>query len=125
VTLTGTTGNFGIDGVDVLQLSQFAQTAIHTTLGNTEVWNIYNQTEFEHYFHMHDVQFQILSIDGSPPPAVEAGWKDTVLVGASRTVQIVMQFLDYADANNAYMLHCHIVTHEDDGMMATFYVDPN
>jgi FtsP/CotA-like multicopper oxidase with cupredoxin domain len=37
-------GNFGIDGVDVLQLSQFAQTAIHSTLGNTEVWNIVNQT---------------------------------------------------------------------------------
>lgn len=44
VTLNGTTGNFGIDGVEVLQLSQFAQTAIHSTLGNTEVWNILNQT---------------------------------------------------------------------------------
>lgn len=124
VTLTGSSGSFGIDGLDVLQLSQFAQTAIHTTLGNTEVWNISNQTGSEHYFHMHDVQFQILSIGGSAPPATEAGWKDTVLVQGHQTVQIVMQFLDYADANNAYMLHCHIVTHEDEGMMATFYVDP-
>jgi FtsP/CotA-like multicopper oxidase with cupredoxin domain len=125
VTLTGTLGSFGIDGVDVLQLSQFAQTAIHSTLGNTELWNIVNQTEFVHYFHMHDVQFQILSIGGSAPPAAEAGWKDTVAVAPFDTVQIVMQFLDYADANNAYMLHCHIVTHEDEGMMGAFYVDPD
>jgi FtsP/CotA-like multicopper oxidase with cupredoxin domain len=125
VTLTGTLGSFGIDGLDVLQLSQFAQTAIHSTLGNTEVWNIVNQTEFLHYFHMHGVQFQILSIGGSAPPAAEAGWKDTVAVAPFDTVQIVMQFLDYADANNAYMLHCHIVTHEDEGMMGAFYVDPD
>jgi suppressor of ftsI/bilirubin oxidase len=125
VTLNGTTGNFGIDGVEVLQLSQFAQTAIHSTLGNTEVWNILNQTRFAHYFHMHDVEFQILSIEGNAPPAAEAGWKDTVAVPPYDTVQIVMQFLDYADANNAYMLHCHTVTHEDEGMMGAFYVDPN
>jgi FtsP/CotA-like multicopper oxidase with cupredoxin domain len=125
VNLTGASGAFGIDGLDVLQLSQFSQTAIHSTLGNIEVWNIFNQTEFVHYFHMHDVQFQILSINGNPPPDAEAGWKDTVAVAPSQIVQIVMQFLDYADANNAYMLHCHIVTHEDEGMMGAFYVDPN
>jgi FtsP/CotA-like multicopper oxidase with cupredoxin domain len=125
VTLTGSSDAFGIDGVDVLQLSQFAQTAIHSTLGNIEVWNVLNSTEFAHYFHLHDVQFQILSIGGNPPPAADAGWKDTVAVAPSQTVQIVMQFLDYADANNAYMLHCHIVTHEDEGMMGAFYVDPD
>ncbi len=125
VTLTGIDGYFGINGVDVLQLSQFAQTAMHTTLGNTELWNIVNQTSTVHYFHMHDVQFQIVAINGNPPPAAEAGWKDTVVVPPNDTVQIAMQFLDYADANNAYMLHCHTVTHEDQGMMGDFYVDPN
>jgi FtsP/CotA-like multicopper oxidase with cupredoxin domain len=125
VTLTGIDGYFGINGVDVLQLSQFAQTAIYTTLGNTEEWNIVNQTDSVHYFHMHDVQFQIVTINGVAPPAADAGWKDTVVVPPNDTVQIAMQFLDYADANNAYMLHCHIVTHEDQGMMGDFYVDPN
>lgn len=125
VTFTGIDGYFGINGVDVLQLSQFAQTAMHTTLGNTELWNIVNQTGTVHYFHMHDVQFQVVTVNGNPPPAAEAGWKDTVVVPPNDTVQIAMQFLDYADANNAYMLHCHTVTHEDQGMMGDFYVDPN
>jgi len=125
VDLTGTSGAWGINGVDVLQLSQFAQSPIRTSLGSTEIWNVTNQTQGVHYFHLHDVQFQILSVDGTPPPPEEAGWKDTVIVERSHTVQIVMQFLDYADANNAYMLHCHIVTHEDQGMMGAFYVDPN
>jgi FtsP/CotA-like multicopper oxidase with cupredoxin domain len=123
ITLTNT-GGFGIDGLDVLQLSQFAQTAIQSKLGNTEVWNIVEQTGLPHYFHMHDVQFQVLSINGNPPPPSQAGWKDTEMIPANATVQIVMQFLDYSDSSTPYMLHCHIVLHEDQGMMAIFYVNP-
>jgi blue copper oxidase len=123
ITLTNN-GGFGIDGLDVLQLSQFAQTAIQSKLGDTEIWNVVEQTGLPHYFHMHDVQFQVLSINGNAPPPSEAGWKDTVPVPANATVQIVMQFLDYSDSNTPYMLHCHIVLHEDQGMMAIFYVNP-
>jgi FtsP/CotA-like multicopper oxidase with cupredoxin domain len=49
---------------------------------------------------------------------VNLGWKDTVEVIGGATVEIAMEFTDYADDTYMYMLHCHIAQHEDEGMMA-------
>ena len=68
VTLTGIPGYFGIDGIDVLQLSQFAQTAIHSTLGNTEVWNIAVS-----YTHLDVYKRQAFSFFASAGAVVRAG----------------------------------------------------
>ena len=51
-----------------------------------------------------------------------AGWKDTVQVRPDETVSILAHFTDYADPVNPYMYHCHILEHEDRGMMGQFTV---
>jgi len=91
-------------------------------LGSTEVWEVHNRDGVQHNFHVHDVQFQVLSIDGAAPPAELAGWKDTIFVRPGTTVKIAMRFTDYADPDTPYMYHCHLLMHEDRGMMGQFVV---
>jgi len=92
------------------------------TLGATEVWNVRNNMAQPHSFHVHDVQFQLLAAAGAPPPPELAGWKDTVLLRGNSDYRLIMGFTDYADAATPYMYHCHLLTHEDDGMMGQFVV---
>ncbi|MBL4585939.1 MAG: multicopper oxidase domain-containing protein [Flavobacteriales bacterium] len=95
----------------------------HTVqLDDIEIWSIANQTGVAHPFHIHDVQFFILDIDGNPPPANLRGWKDVVLVPRQQTVRFITKFEDFADDEVPYMYHCHMLTHEDDGMMGQFIV---
>lgn len=68
------------------------------------------------------IQFLILDIDGAAPPANLRGWKDTVLVPNNQTVRVITQFTDYANPLVPYMYHCHIMEHEDNGMMGQFVV---
>lgn len=88
------------------------------TLGTTEVWEITNQDGAPHNFHLHDVQFQVLS----PKKPELAGWKDTIFATPGETVRIIMRFADYADPHMPYMFHCHLLYHEDQGMMGQFVV---
>jgi len=91
-------------------------------LGAVEVWSVHNRNLFPHNFHVHDVQLQVLAIDGSPPPPELAGLKDTVYLEPRRTYDLIMRFDDYADPTHPYMFHCHLLLHEDDGMMGQFVV---
>lgn len=90
--------------------------------GEAEIWELTNNSPIYHPFHIHGVQFQILDRNGIEPPAYEQGWKDTVIVTPQETVRLIMQFPDYSDPNLPYMYHCHILTHEDMGMMGQFVV---
>ena len=92
-------------------------------LGTTEVWEITNPNSQAHPFHVHGDSFQILSRDSATPSAHELGWKDVVLVRPFETVRIIKRFHDYADPVNPYMFHCHILEHEDVGMMGQFVVE--
>ncbi len=91
-------------------------------LNETEIWDISNPSPMVHPFHIHDIQFQILSRNGQPPPENEHGWKDTVLVKQDETVRFIAHFGDFADPDIPYMYHCHILEHEDGGMMGQFLV---
>ncbi len=91
-------------------------------LGDTEIWEISNASPQPHPFHIHDIQFLILDRDGKPPLAGERGFKDTVIVDHNETVRVIARFEDYADPDNPYMYHCHILEHEDAGMMGQFIV---
>ena len=91
-------------------------------LGDIEIWEVSNPGGQVHPFHVHLVQFQILDRNGQPPTGAELGWKDTVLVPAGDTVRIIMPFKRYADPEVPYMYHCHIMEHEDAGMMGQFLV---
>lgn len=88
----------------------------------TEIWAITNRDGGVHNFHVHDVQFQILDVDGEPPPGELAGWKDTVMLRPNTTTRIALRFSDYTDPDVPYMYHCHLVYHEDRGMMGQFVV---
>jgi FtsP/CotA-like multicopper oxidase with cupredoxin domain len=91
-------------------------------LGATEVWNVRNNMALPHSFDVHDVQFQLLSVGGAPPTPELAGWKDTVLLRGNTEYRLIMRFTDYADPQTPYMYHCHLLWHEDDGMMGQFVV---
>jgi FtsP/CotA-like multicopper oxidase with cupredoxin domain len=69
-----------------------------------------------------DVQFRVITLDGDPPPADLRGWKDTVYVAPGTTAQLVMRFTDYTDPDSPYIFHCHLLRHEDRGMMGQFVV---
>ncbi|MFJ3389460.1 multicopper oxidase family protein [Lysinibacillus sp. NPDC086135] len=89
----------------------------------TEVWEIYNKPDMMggmiHPFHIHGAQFKIISRDGKEPSENEQGWKDSIAIKPDETVRIAVQFKH----NGVYMIHCHILEHEDNGMMAQIKVD--
>lgn len=89
---------------------------------STELWNVTNRDLFPHNWHVHDVQFQVLDIDGTPPPPELLGWKDTIYLEPRRQYRIMMRFEDYADDEKPYMIHCHLLLHEDEGLMSQFVV---
>ncbi len=92
-------------------------------LGTTEIWEISNRSammmSLPHSMHLHDVQFQILERNGQPPSSHEKGRKDTVLIQPGESVRIIARFEDYT---GVYMYHCHLLEHEDNGMMGQFEV---
>lgn len=89
---------------------------------STEVWRVRNTDNWPHNFHVHDVQYQVLSLGGRTPPVELRGWKDTLFLAPGDDALIVMRFADYADPAAAYMYHCHMLAHEDQGMMGQFMV---
>ncbi len=91
-------------------------------LNTTEVWEVSNADGEYHNFHVHDVQFQVLTVNGRQPGAGMSGWKDTIFMPPGRAVRLAMRFTDYADPDTPYMYHCHLLQHEDNGMMGQFVV---
>ena len=94
-------------------------------LDQDEVWEVSALDDGLHVFHLHDVRFRIIDIDGAPPPAVLAGWKDTFHAQPGRAFRLLVRFEDYTtDEHHGYMFHCHILRHEDQGMMGQVAVVP-
>ena len=90
--------------------------------GQVERWVISGEGDMMlHPFHIHGTQFRILSENGKPPAAHRAGWKDTVNVFAARS-EVLVKFGHDAPKAHPYMAHCHLLEHEDTGMMVGFTV---
>ncbi|MFI7010270.1 multicopper oxidase family protein [Streptomyces sp. NPDC050145] len=95
------------------------------TRGTTEVWTVRNDNGMPHNFHVHDVQFRVVEVNGAPPPAALRGRKDTVLIPSGTTVKLALRFdggPEFADPDTPFMYHCHLLYHEDGGMMGQFVV---
>ncbi|MGM8838509.1 multicopper oxidase domain-containing protein, partial [Thermus sp. 93170] len=92
---------------------------IQAKLGTIEVWELVNETEMDHPFHLHTYPFQVLSRDGQPAPY--RAWKDTVNLRPNETVRIAVPLRDFGGIT---VYHCHIVEHEDRGMMGVLEVRP-
>jgi len=110
--------SFEING-DAMDMGRIDETVTVDTL---ERWVVENDTAVPHSFHVHDVQFRIASIDGAPPPPELAGWKDTIFTEPETEYELLMRFEDYTDPDTPYMYHCHLLWHEDQGMMGQFAV---
>lgn len=111
-------GPFNING------AHFDMDVINTTtyLHTAEKWRISNNTGIAHPFHKHDLHFYLLNINGAAVPEYERGKKDVVLVMPMQYVEFITKFEDYANSTVPYMFHCHLLHHEDDGMMGSFRV---
>ena len=119
---TNIVGNKGVSFVINRKLFNINYNNYNLPLNNTEIWEITSTSNFGHPFHIHDVEFNILSSGGAAPVAAQAGWKDVVFIPARSTVKFIAKFDDYADSLHPFMYHCHISLHEDDGMMGQFIV---
>jgi bilirubin oxidase len=88
-----------------------------TSLGATEIWQIENLVGMDHPFHLHGFRFQVIDRNGVPEPF--RSWKDTVNVPKHEMVRFIVRFDDYA---GKWMFHCHILDHEEHGMMGILEV---
>jgi FtsP/CotA-like multicopper oxidase with cupredoxin domain len=86
-------------------------------LGATEIWEIENLVGMDHPFHLHGFQFQVLDRDGVAEPFRR--WEDTINVPRHSTARFIVRFDNYP---GMWMFHCHILTHEDSGMMGVLEV---
>ena len=122
ITVTrGTTAEFSLDGKSF---------DMHTTnqvvkLGSTEIWTVTNSNVFGHAFHVHDVQFKLLTRTKGAVADFEQGWKDTVYLPRGTSLTFIAKFEDFASDTNPFMYHCHMANHEDGGMMGQFIVSAN
>jgi FtsP/CotA-like multicopper oxidase with cupredoxin domain len=94
--------------------------ALTSRSGEVEHWSIENRTDMDHPFHLHGTQFQIIERerDGKRTPEPYLAWRDTVNVQPGETVRIAT----VQEMPGERMFHCHILEHEDLGMMATLKV---
>jgi len=118
-------GQASINGPFVINGSHFDMSMVNfqVPFNNIEIWELRNQTPIAHPFHIHNVQFYILDINGAAPPLNMRGRKDVVLVpGGNSTVRFITKFEDFHNDTLPYMYHCHMISHEDDGMMGQFVV---
>ena len=90
---------------------------VETQLGTTEVWEVAS-IGMAHPFHVHGALFRILSIEGAPPQPHLTGWKDTALV--EDKAELLVAFNQPATREHPFMYHCHILEHEDAGLMGQY-----
>jgi FtsP/CotA-like multicopper oxidase with cupredoxin domain len=90
---------------------------VSARLGDTEIWQLENVVGMDHPFHLHGFQFQVLDRNGVPEK--QRRWKDTVNVPKHESVRIIVR---YDDNPGRWMFHCHILDHEDHGMMGILEV---
>jgi FtsP/CotA-like multicopper oxidase with cupredoxin domain len=86
-------------------------------LNTVEEWELVNTGVMDHPFHIHVNSFQVMSRNGQKEPF--AAWRDTVLVRRGETVRIRIPFRDFAGKT---VYHCHILDHEDLGMMGNLEI---
>jgi FtsP/CotA-like multicopper oxidase with cupredoxin domain len=88
-------------------------------LGSVQRWLLVNTSPITHYIHLHEEAWRTVSRNGQPPPAWEAGFQDTWRLDPGDTVEVAAKVTDYL---GPFLIHCHMLDHEDHGMMATFAV---
>jgi len=99
------------------KMMDMARVDVSTHVGATEIWQIENIVGMDHPFHMHGFQFQVLDRNGVPDPY--RAWKDMLNIPKHETARVIVRYDDY---KGKWMFHCHILDHEDHGMMGVLEV---
>ena len=117
-----------VDGQDAHVYDPDAPPDITTTKGSVEDWTIENHTQEVHDFHIHQIHFLVLQVNGKDVPKEERQWRDSYQVpywtgtGPYPSIKVRMDFRGAVAGDFVY--HCHILDHEDRGMMAIIRVLP-
>ena len=88
-------------------------------LGSTETWLLVNASTQSHYVHLHDVDWKLIQRNGAAPDPWEDVLKETFRLDPGDVVLVGTKFTDHL---GTYMVHCHMLSHEDHAMMAPFEV---
>ncbi len=117
LTLSMGQGRGYINGVSFTGMDH--TTLLHSELGTCEVWEIVNQSGMDHPFHQHVNPCQVLSVSGGDPASAALytripAWKDVVNIPRMGRAKLLVPIADF---DGMAMFHCHIVEHEDIGMM--------
>ncbi|MEW2492735.1 multicopper oxidase family protein [Streptomyces nodosus] len=91
-----------------------------STLGTVEEWTVRNDSDEDHSFHLHTNHFQLMSVDGKTQDPTHSVY-DTVNVPRRGAIVIRVHFQDFTGRT---VFHCHILNHEDKGMMAVLDIVP-
>jgi FtsP/CotA-like multicopper oxidase with cupredoxin domain len=108
-------GKYFIDG----KLFDHNRIDVRVKLGNLEEWTIRNQTQDFHEFHIHQMGFQVTEINGVAQPFT--GYVDDAKVPEMGEIKVILPFTDPVILGS-FMFHCHVLKHEDGGMMAQIEV---
>ncbi len=125
-----TTRVFSFDGMSMINGKVYDLNRIdfQVPFGQTELWRFSTAGNAPHPVHIHGASFQVVSRTGGRGRLFpwEAGRKDTVLLEDGETVEILIRFEAFrsvgGDGKGLYVIHCHKLEHEDNGMMANFEV---
>ena len=107
------------------QYSPSAAPMFTAASGTVEEWTLENATLEVHAFHIHQVHFMVLDVNGVAQPL---GWTDTVTMpyqnadGSPSVTHVLIDFRDPA-IRGTFLFHCHLLEHEDGGMMAKIAVE--
>lgn len=117
IVFTESPGKFFING------KQFHMDRVDTTvnLGDVEEWTVRNESDEMHTFHIHQLNFQVVEVNGQQVPFT--GRQDNVNVPVRGVVKVLIPFTDPVIVGK-FVYHCHILSHEDKGMMAVVEVKP-
>jgi FtsP/CotA-like multicopper oxidase with cupredoxin domain len=117
-----------VDGQKPVVFNPSNPPAIVTTQGSIEDWTIENRSLENHAFHIHQIHFLLLEQNGAPVSAANSQYLDTIQIpfwsgtGPYPSVTLRMDFRGQITGDFVY--HCHILDHEDKGMMAIIQVNP-
>ena len=118
-----TTRIFNFEGMSKINGQEYDLNRIdfQVPFGQTELWRFTTKGNAPHPVHNHGASFQVQSRSGGRGQVFpwEQGWKDTVLLNDREIVEVLIRFDAY---RGRYLMHCHKLEHEDQGMMANFEV---
>lgn len=123
VLAMGMGGGMGMGGAGMMRFTingrefNAARTDITAAAGDTEEWTLTNTSPMDHPFHLHVWPMQIIEQNGQAVDAVR--WQDVVNIPANGSVKVRVPFRDFRGRT---VFHCHILDHEDLGMMGVINV---